>query len=189
MPVLLYPSDPAPLMAVKTVKGNSEILPIVEPGGLVIGRSTRKACHTHPDLLHPVVHLHIIDPYDNIFLQKRSATKDLYPGRWDTAVGGHVTYGESLIESLIREAGEELAFVDFNPAFLESYIWRSPMETELVNIFATVTDRDIDPDNDEVDEGRWWTRREVEAAIGQNILTPQFEQEFTRIKDQLFALL
>ena len=189
MPVLLYPSDPAPLMAVKSVRGNTEILPIVEPNGVVIGRSTRKACHTHPGLLHPVVHLHIIDPYDNIYLQKRSATKDLFPGRWDTAVGGHVTYGESLYEALIREAGEELAFVDFNPAFLESYVWRSPMETELVNIFATVTDRDIDPDNDEVDEGRWWTRKEVEEAIGQGILTPQFEQEFTRIKDQLFALL
>ena len=189
MSALLYPSEPAPLMVVKAVRGNTEILPIIEPGGLVIGRSTRKACHTHPELLHPVVHLHIIDPYDNIFLQKRSASKDLYPGRWDTAVGGHVTYGESLIESLIREAGEELAFVDFNPSFLGEYIWRSPNESEMVNIFATVTDRDISPDNDEVDEGRWWTAREVEAAIGKDILTPQFEQEFKRIKDKLFALL
>lgn len=189
MPVLLYPSDPAPLMAVKSVRGNTEILPIIEPSGVVIGRSTRKACHNHPELLHPVVHLHIIDPFDHIFLQKRSATKDLYPGRWDTAVGGHVTYGESLIESLMREAGEELAFVDFNPTFLENYIWRSPNETEQVNIFATVTDRAIDPDNDEVDEGHWWTRKEVEDAIGKSILTPQFEQEYIRIQDRLFALL
>ena len=168
---------------------NKELLPLVDEEGRVTGSATRGECHDGSKLLHPVVHLHIIDPYDNIYLQKRSASKDLYPGRWDTAVGGHVTYGESLIESLFREAGEELAFVDFNPAFLESYVWRSPNETELVNIFATVTDRDIDPDNDEVDEGRWWTRCEVEEAIGKNILTPQFEQEFTRIKDQLFALL
>jgi len=189
MSVLLYPLEPAPLLGVKSVRGTTEVLPIIEQSGLVIGRSTRKACHSNPALLHPVVHLHIIDPYDNIYLQKRSANKDLMPGRWDTAVGGHVTYGESLIEALFREAGEELAFVDFNPAFLDNYVWRSPNESEMVNIFATVTDREIDPDNDEVEEGRWWTRKEVRQAIGKNILTPQLEQEFLRIEDRLFALL
>jgi isopentenyldiphosphate isomerase len=189
MSELLYPIEPAPLLAVKSARGNSEILPIIEASGLVIGRSTRKACHNHPELLHPVVHLHIINPFDKIFLQKRSANKDLFPGRWDTAVGGHVTYGESLIESLIREAGEELGFVDFNPSFIENYIWNSPNESEMVNVFATVTDRVISPDNDEVDEGRWWTRREVDEAMGKDILTPQFEQEYKRIQDKLFALL
>ena len=79
--------------------------------------------------------------------------------------------------------------MDFNPALIETYVWNSPNESELVNVFATVTDRDIDPDNDEVDEGRWWTRREVAEAIGKGVLTPQFEQEFNRIQDRLFALL
>ena len=133
MAELLYPAEPAPLMAVRSARGNAEILPIIEPSGLVIGRSTRKVCHGRPDLLHPVVHLHIIDPYDNLYLQKRSMTKDLLPGRWDTAVGGHVTYGESLIEALFREAGEELGFVDFNPTLLESYIWNSPVESEMIS--------------------------------------------------------
>ena len=189
MAELLYPADPAPLMAIKSARGNTEILPIIEPSGLVIGRSSRKVCHGRPDLLHPVVHLHIIDPYDNLYLQKRSMTKDLLPGRWDTAVGGHVTYGESLMESLFREAGEELGFVDFNPTLLDSYIWNSPVESEMVNVFATVTDREIAPDYDEVDEGRWWTVREIEDAMGKEIFTPQFEQEYFRIKDRLYALL
>ena len=93
------------------------------------------------------------------------------------------------MEALVREAGEELAFVDFNPAFLGSYVWRSPNESEMVFIYATVTDRNIDPYNDEVEEGRWWTRREVAEAMGKNILTPQFEQEYRKIEEQLFALL
>ncbi len=189
MPILLYPPEPAPLVAVKSVRGNTEIIPIIDPSGLVTGRSSRKACHSHPDLLHPVVHLHIIDPYDNLYLQKRSKTKDLLPGRWDTAVGGHVTYGETLMEALFREAGEELSFFDFNPSFLDSYIWRSPNESEMVNIFATVTDREIAPDNDEVEEGRWWTRAEIEKAMGKEIFTPQFEQEYKKIEDSLFVLL
>jgi len=116
-------------------------------------------------------------------------TKDLLPGRWDTAVGGHVTYGESLMEALFREAGEELAFVDFNPTLLESYVWNSPVESEMVNVYATLTDREINPDNDEVEEGRWWTVREIEESMGKDIFTPQFEQEFFRIKDRLYNLL
>jgi isopentenyldiphosphate isomerase len=186
---LVYPSEPAPLLLVSSARGNTEILPVVEYTGIVTGRTTRKAVHGHPELMHPVVHLHIIDHYGNIYLQKRSHKKDLCPGMWDTAVGGHVTYGESLIEALIREAGEELALVDFNPVFLENYRYRCDRESELVNIFATITDRDISPDNDEVEEGRWWTQAEVEDAIGKGILTPQLEQEYLRIKDRLFALL
>lgn len=186
---LIYPLEPAPLLLVSSARGNTEILPVVESSGMVIGRTTRKAIHGHPEFMHPVVHLHVIDHYGNIYLQKRSRTKDLCPGMWDTAVGGHVTYGESLAEALIREAGEELALVDFNPALIESYCYRCERESELVNVFATITDRDIEPDNDEVEDGRWWTQAEVEAALGQNMLTPQFEQEYIRIKDRLFALL
>jgi NADH pyrophosphatase NudC (nudix superfamily) len=100
-----------------------------------------------------------------------------------------VTYGETVMEALIREAGEELAFVDFNPTFLGDYIWRTPDESEMVNIFATVTDRAIAPDNDEVDEGRWWTRAEVGQSMGKEIFTPQFEQEYRRIEGRLFSLL
>ena len=61
--------------------------------------------------------------------------------------------------------------------------------SEMVNVFATVTDRVISPDNDEVDEGRWWTRQEVTEAIGKGILTPQFEHEYKKMENRLFALL
>ena len=116
-------------MAVKAVRGNTEILPIVEPNGLVIGRSSRKACHSHPDLLHPVVHLHIIDPYDNIYLQKRSASKDLYPGRWDTAVGGHVT-PEDLMGPALFLASDASDFVNGHILYVDggilAYIGKQP---------------------------------------------------------------
>ena len=80
----------------------------MEPSGLVYGRATRDWCHSGSKVLHPVVHLHIVDRFGNIYLQKRAMTKDLLPGYWDTAVGGHVTYGEQAVEALYREAAEEL---------------------------------------------------------------------------------
>ena len=48
---------------------------------------------------------------------------------------------------------------------------------------------DLNPDNDEVTEGRWWTQQELTAAIGKDLLTPNFEAEFARIQGMLLALL
>lgn len=186
---LAYPAEaPALQKGEKTVPGE-EIFPVVDPNGRVIGRATRSHCHDGSKLLHPVVHLHIIDRMSRIFLQQRSAAKHLYPLRWDTAVGGHVSYGEFFSEALYREAREELNFYDFNPVLIKNYIYESPREHELVCVYAAVGNFDLHPSNYEVKEGRYWTLEELDAAMGQGILTPNFESEFTSIKDTLLALL
>ena len=194
---LLYPIRQAPQVpsprftsvGTKTRASSEEMLPIVEESGLVIARAVRSYLHSGSKLLHPVVHLHIIDRFGRIFLQKRSRNKDLYPGRWDTAVGGHVSYGEQVGEALFRESAEELGFYDFNPVFLDSYVHESDTERELVSVFATVGNFDIHPDNPEVETGRFWSPAEIVDAIGGGILTPNFEQEFTTFRERLSSLL
>ena len=47
----------------------------------------------------------------------------------------------------------------------------------------------IRPDPDELAGGRFWTPEEIVLSYGQGILTPNFEGEYTRIKDALQALL
>ena len=116
----------------------TEMFPVVEPDGEVVAMASREYCHSGAKVLHPVVHLHIIDRYGRLYLQKRSLKKDIQPGKWDTAVGGHVDYGEQLLEALFREASEELGLKEFNPVYLGSYVFESEIEKELVNVFAAV---------------------------------------------------
>ena len=184
---LVYPVSIAPMLS--GCKGGKEILPIVEPTGTVVARAPRSWVHQGSKPLHPVVHLHIIDRYSRIYLQRRGAHKSLLPLYWDTAVGGHVNYGEYLREALYREAGEELGFYDFNPLPIRTYIFESATEKELVSVFAAVGNFELHPDRDELAGGRWWEIPELEASFGKNIITPNFEQEFPTIKQNLLALL
>lgn len=164
----------------------AEMFPVVDPDGRVIATASRARCHDGiSHLLHPVVHLHIVSPArDTILLQRRSMEKDIQPGRWDTAVGGHVDAGETIEEALLREAREEIGVDASQARKLCSYIWHSERESELVNVFiieAEPTALSLTPDPDEVDEVRFWPLDEIARARGANILTPNFEQELDRI--------
>lgn len=157
-----------------------ELLPIVDEAGHRIGTATRGECHGGSMLLHPVVHLHVFNSRGELYLQKRPMWKDIQPGRWDTAVGGHVDPDETIEAALRREAREELGIQDFIAEPLTCYIFRSDRERELVNAFKTVID-DIPCPTDELDGGRFWTQAEILDAIGRDILTPNFEKEYTRL--------
>ena len=192
---LIYPYDLAPVIPPPTAetaensRNVSEWFPVVEPTGVVIGRSSRQYCHGGAKPLHPVIHIHVIDRMSRIYLQKRSMRKDIQPGKWDTAVGGHVSYGESIIEAVYREASEELGLTEFNPIHIETYEFESAVEREMVHIFAAVGSYELHPDLDEVDEGRWWELADIDASIGKDVFTPNFESEFAMIRSSLLALL
>ena len=184
---LIYPSVPAPVEG--EAAGAHEMLPLVDLRGNVYAQASRLYCHGGKKPLHPVVHLHVLNRNSELYLQQRSAAKDLLPLYWDTAVGGHISYGEYVVEALFREAQEELHLVDFNPIWLCTYEFESDAERELVSVFAAVGNFSITPDKEELEGGRFWTEPQIADALGKGILTPNFEQEYTKIKSSLFALL
>lgn len=157
-----------------------EKFPIVDEEGRVIGSATRGECHSGSRLLHPVVHLHVFNSAGDIYLQKRPEWKDIQPGKWDTAVGGHIDYGETPEEALLREVREELGITDFTPIFVDKYVFESARERELVYVHRTTYDGPICPSAEELDGGRFWTMKEIREAMGQGVLTPNFESEFQR---------
>ncbi|MDE6756717.1 MAG: NUDIX domain-containing protein [Muribaculaceae bacterium] len=159
---------------------SNEIFPVVDNEGRVTGSATRGQCHNGSHILHPVVHLHLFNSKGELYLQRRPDWKDIQPGKWDTAVGGHVDYGESIADALLREAREELGIAGFEPEHLISYVFHSEIESEYVNVYRTVYDGEVAP-TAELDGGRFWPLQEIKSLLGKGVFTPNFEQEFIRL--------
>lgn len=182
-----------------------ELFPLTDDKGYIKGHITRKEAHGGGGHIHPVVHLHVFNTKGELYLQQRPEWKDIQPGKWDTAVGGHIDYDEcygddgTLLPSLFapsddnredpaencpikkalrREVREELGILDFKPVFLGFYLFKSGRERELVFVFHTVYDGVVKPNEDELNGGRFWKAEELTENMGKGVFTPNFENEY-----------
>lgn len=155
-----------------------ELFQIVDTEGRPIGSAPRSACHGTPSLIHLVVHLHLFDPSGRLYLQRRSMSKDTNPGQWDTSVGGHVMVGEAAADALIREAREELGIDASGARHLYSFLYRTSFESELAQCYSLAHEGPMTLDPDEIMDGRFFTREEIERRLGSGFFTPMFEHEY-----------
>ncbi len=158
---------------------------LVDLDGNVVGSALRSEVHGNPDLIHRAVHVFVVNAAGELFLQKRSHTKDVQPGKWDTSVGGHVDAGESPGEAAIRETREELGIEAAEPVELYELIWRSDIETELIRSYKLLHEGPFVLHPDEIEEGRFWSLDDIEASMGQGVFTPNFEWEWRKSRPAL----
>src|SRR3989304_300991 len=97
----------------------------------VIGTLTRSQAHTDPTLIHRAIGILLFNSKGQLFLQKRSMTKDTYPGHWTVSVSGHVRKGQTYQEAARAELWEELGIAGpITLTKLEKTIRMYPNETE-----------------------------------------------------------
>ncbi|NJC87344.1 MAG: NUDIX domain-containing protein [Desulfuromonas sp.] len=155
-----------------------ELFEIVDDDDNVIGTAPRSECHGNPALIHRVVHVLVVNGKGDMLLQKRSLHKDIQPGKWDTSVGGHLVPGESYHEAASREMGEELGLTGLPLTFLYKSKIRNAIESENIATFLTRYDGDVRWDEHEITAVRFWGADEIEAALGKEVFTPNFEEEW-----------
>ena len=84
-----------------------EIVAIVDAQNNVVGAAPRREMRANR-LTHRSTYILVFNPEGALYVQKRTVTKDVFPGYYDPAAGGVVLAGESYEESAVRELDEEM---------------------------------------------------------------------------------
>jgi isopentenyldiphosphate isomerase len=162
------------------MKRKIEIFDRVDEYDNVIGSAERSDFHGNPEMIHRVAHVLVFDSSGELFLQKRSLSKDVQPGKWDTSVGGHVDSGESYEQAAYREMREELGIEGVSLEFLYRYLHSNDYETEYVSTYRCFWNGAIDVDKHEIDEGCFWPLEKIRASDSK-LFTPNFLDELERL--------
>lgn len=84
-----------------------EIVAIVDENNNAAGAVTRREMRAK-GLPHRATYIAIFNSRGELYVQRRTMTKDVYPGLLDPVAGGVVQAGESYEESAERELAEEM---------------------------------------------------------------------------------
>lgn len=140
-----------------------EWVDIVNEENEVIAQASRQQMRAQV-LRHRASYIVVHDGMGNILVQRRTETKDFYPGWLDATAGGVVQSGENILDSARREAEEELGiagvpFADHGQFYFEEEnkcrVWGA--------LFSCVSHGPFALQEEEIDAVRWMTPEEITA--------------------------
>ena len=111
----------------KPIVAEDRFLPIVNERGNILGRALYVELHNGNKMLHPVVHLHV--------LNGKGETTRLY---W-----WHVAFGDTPEKTLKRKMTETLGLSGVKPLLKRQYIREAKNEKELVYVFTVVSEDNL----------------------------------------------
>jgi isopentenyldiphosphate isomerase len=137
------------------VSVSQEILDVVDENDCVIAIKTRGEIHAE-GLMHRAVHILLFNSKGELFLQKRSMSKDEQPGKWDSSAAGHVDSGEAYVDCARREIAEELGIVVEQPMEMLFKLPASVLTgNEHCMVYRYIFDGPLVLQADEIDDGQW----------------------------------
>jgi isopentenyldiphosphate isomerase len=138
-----------------------EIFDVVNERDEVIGQQERSEVH-RLGLMHRAVHALVFNAAGQVFLQKRSMTKDRQPGLWDSSASGHVDAGEDYDACVVRELGEEIG-LHLGAAPKRLFKLAACAETDQEHVWAYRCEAEgpfhLHPE--EIERGGWFAPAEV----------------------------
>jgi isopentenyl-diphosphate delta-isomerase type 1 len=155
---------------------SEEIFDVVNERDEVVGAASRQAVHAR-GLMHRAVHVLVFNTRGELFLQKRSMTKDKSPGLWDSSASGHVDQGEAYDVCAVRELQEELGLVPERPLQrVLKVAARTETDQEHVWVYRGQAEGPFELNASEIERGEWVAPPELarRVAADPSVFSPAF---------------
>lgn len=147
------------------------------------------------ELRHGGTHVWIYNSKGELLLQLRDKTKKLFPDRWDVSVAGHISAGDTPLETGIREAEEELGLTlvesDFEFIGITNAIPYIPETQKLHKVFDWnyLVMRDLDVNTLTLQKGETaaaaWKHIDV---LTEEVLAPNYLDIYSKSDRYIFLM-
>ena len=136
------------------MKPEEEVVDVVDEQDRVIGQATRAEVR-EGGLRHRAVYILVFNSSGQLFVHRRTATKDVYPSRFDVAVGGVVGAGEDYEESAAREITEELGIENVRLQRVVSLRFEEGKNRVNGMVYSCTWDGPVRLQAEEIESGEW----------------------------------
>jgi len=180
----------------RVVSWESEELILVDENDEEIGTMSKAESHDGDGVLHRAFSLFLFDDRGRLLLQRRAASKRLWPMYWSNSVCSHPRQGEAISEAVERRAADELGLDKLSAEFVYKFRYRVRYEDlgsehELCHVFLGRLSGGIDPNRSEIEAVRFIEPGELTRDLERNAgeYTPWFRMEWRRLSDEFGTVL
>ena len=154
-----------------TTNPSEELVEIVDQDNTPLGAVTR-AIMRQQNLIHRASYVLVFNRKGELFIQKRTLTKDIYPGYWDLAAGGVVLAGETYMESALRELQEELGVTGIQLRHLFDQFYEDAHNRVWGRVYSCASEGPFSLQAEEVAYGRFIALPQIQSLHEIEPVTP-----------------
>ena len=148
-----------------------ELVDLVDAEDRVVGQAPRSEVRAR-NLRHRGVGILCRNSRGEVYVHRRTPTKDVFPHLYDMFVGGVVGSGESYEAAAAREVAEELGIAGVAPEFLFAHLYEGPRNRAWVHVFQVRWDGPIVHQASEIEWGAWLPEAELDSWCSEVEVVP-----------------
>jgi isopentenyldiphosphate isomerase len=161
-----------------------ERVDVVDAHDRVIGTATRAEAYARR-LIHRCTAVLVRDAHGRVFVHRRTATKSIFPARYDMFVGGVVHSGETYAAGALREAAEELGVPDLpQPVPLFTFLYADPAYAWFMAVHEVRWDGPVRPQAEEIAWHAFLPEEELRRRLGEWEWVPDGLEAYRRLRAQ-----
>ncbi len=167
---------------------DAEALILVDETDREVGFMSKERCHDGRGVLHRAFSLLIFNDEGELLLQRRSASKRLWPHYWSNSCCSHPRRAETMEAAIHRRLHQELG-LNCPLHFLFKFRYQAQFDSagaehELCSVFIGRSNGRVRIDHNEISDWRWVSPERLAQEMrgaGAQRFTPWFTMEWERI--------